>query len=319
MIIITSINYSVQKSLDLYFRMTLYYKSKNIRDCIMTSKDKILSETDRDIKDKIVPVLVFLLILLVVLSPLLLWFSEENRELNVLVLDNTVPDTKYREHKGLFWILNNEKYVLDGRNYDKKIDYYGFFPLENNNFKIRKVPLTLKDIDVIYIADTYGVYDEEFYGKNIEGTRSKLIYGGMYEDDLNSIETYLTNGTTLISEFNTFGSPTKNDTRLRLYELLKVEWSGWIGRYFYDLSKEIEVPTWAINNWETQYGKDWNFSGPGFVFADEGDRIVVLEEKKDITSRGCLMRYTDKGRNYFRINEDIRYNYWFDIVKPRKV
>jgi hypothetical protein len=268
-------------------------------------------------KLKIVPIIVFLLILIIVLSPILLWISEGPKELNVLVLDNTVPDNKYREHKGLFWILNNEKYVFNGKNYNKKVDYYGFFPLENKKYEIKKVPSNLDNVDIVYIADSYGVYEREFYGENIEGARSKLIYGGMYEDDLAAIESYLKGGVTLIAEFNTFGSPTKQDTKSRLYDLLKVEWSGWIGRYFYDLSEGVEVPIWAINNWEAQNRKDWNFSGPGFVFADENDHIVVLEQNKDITSKGCIMGYTDEGKKYFDINEDIRYNYWFDIVMPK--
>lgn len=282
---------------------------------VVISKKNI---SGKEIKLKIVPILSFLLFLLIITSPFLLWISEQNKELNVLVLDNTVPDTKYREHKGLFWILNNEKYVLDDKNYDKKIDYYGFFPLENKKYEIKKIPLNLENIDVIYIADSYGVYEKEFYGENIEGTRSKLIYGGMHEDDLAAIQSYLNGGVTLISEFNTFGSPTQQDTKLKLYEILKVEWSGWIGRYFYDLSKDVEVPVWAINNWQAQNRAVWNFSGPGFVFADENDHIIVLEEKKDITSKGCIMRYTEEGKSYFGIKEDIRYNYWFDIVNPKE-
>ncbi len=272
---------------------------------------------DEDIKVKIVPVLVFLLFLLIILSPVLLWISEENKELNVLVLDNTVPDTKYREHRGLFWILNNEKYVLEGKNYNKKIDYYGFFPLKDKKYEIKKVPFNLENIDVIYLADSYGVYEKEFYEENIEGSRSKLIYGGMYKDDLAAIQSYLKDDVTLIAEFNIFGSPTLEDTKLKLYEILKVEWSGWIGRYFYDLSEGVEVPVWAVNNWQAQNRAVWKFSGPGFIFADENDHIVVLEQKKDITSKGCVMRYTEEGKKYFGINEDIRYNYWFDIVKPK--
>ena len=270
-------------------------------------KNKEFSEEKTRVK--IVPILIILIFILAIFSPILIWVMKENKELNVLILDNTVPDTKYREHKGLVWELNNAKYVLNGQRYNKEMDYYGFFPQEDKKYEIKKVPSNLEGVDIVYIADSYGVYDREFYEENLEGSRSRLIYGGMYKDDLNSIETYLTNGATLISEFNTFGSPTKNYTRIRLYELLKVEWSGWIGRYFYDLSKDLEVPIWAISNWEAQYGKDWNFSGPGFVFADESDHIVVLEEKKDITSNGCKMQFTKEGKNYFGINEDIRYNY----------
>ncbi len=272
--------------------------------------------SQRKTKLKIVPILT-IIIIVAIFSPMIIWTIEGNKELNVLILDNTVPDTKYREHKGLIWELNNAKYVLNGNRYSKKADYYGFFPLENNKYEIRKIPPNLNDVDLIYIADSYGVYEKEFYGENLDGSRSRLIYGGMYQDDLESIEKYLRNGVTIISEFNTFGSPTKNGTRIRLYEILNVEWSGWIGRYFYDLSEDVEVPVWAVENWEAQNFKDWNFSGPGFVLADESDHIIVLEEKKDITSKGCTMEFTEEGRNYFGINESVRYNYWFDIIKTK--
>ncbi|MHC1605174.1 MAG: hypothetical protein ACXQTP_04320 [Candidatus Methanofastidiosia archaeon] len=243
----------------------------------------------------------------------------ETKELNVVILDNTVPDDTYREHKGLMWVLNNQKYVHETNEayrYDK--DYYGFFPQEDYKYEIKLMPSPLEDVDFIYIADAYGVYEKEFYGTNPEGLRSNMIYGGMKGGELDKIEAEVHAGTPLLVEFNTFGSPTDGSTKDRLYQLLEVEWTGWIGRFFYELTEHVEVPLWAVMNYEQQYGKEWEFQGPGFLLVNEKDEVLVLEMEIDIEKEGCRINFTDAGSQFFDISEKIRYNYWFNIVTPRE-
>lgn len=52
----------------------------------------------------------------------------------MLVIDKTVPDDTYREHKGLMWLLNQQKYVQsNGEPYRLKEDYVGFVPGKRRN------------------------------------------------------------------------------------------------------------------------------------------------------------------------------------------
>ena len=70
-----------------------------------------------------------LAVVLLLLAPWIVWQRTPARTLRVLVLDKTVPNDSYREHRGLMWLLNHRKYVqADGRPYELDRDYYGFFP-----------------------------------------------------------------------------------------------------------------------------------------------------------------------------------------------
>ncbi|MGF7058965.1 hypothetical protein [Brassicibacter mesophilus] len=257
---------------------------------------------------------------LIVSSSILGWTIIKNKTLNVVIIDKTVPDISYREHKGLMWVLNSLKYTHGEKKlpYRYNTDYYGFFPKENKDFEVNKLPKTLENTDFIYLADTYGVYEDEYYDDIDRGEKSKLIYGGLTEEEVETIkETMYRNGSTLVAEFNTFGSPTDINARKEMYNLLGLEWTGWIGRYFNDLSRDVEIPEWTARNFEKQYNKKWSFNGAGFVFVNEENRLIVLEEGKDTGKDGCQIEFNDKGKELFGINKSVHYNYWFDVVEPR--
>ena len=257
------------------------------------------------------------ILVLVVLLPFIIWQLKDYKSLEIVILDKTVPSKDYREHKGLFWILNNQKISkINGDEYNHSSDYYGFYPRDNKDYYIKELP-ELKNPNMIYLADSYGVYEDEYYSENLSGERSKIIYGGLDLEEVDNIKkTVLKNGTTLLAEFNTFGSPTDSKVRGKMYELLGLEWTGWIGRYFEDLSLDGEVPSWAINNYNKQHDRDWQFNGGGFVFVNEGDKILILEDSKDIGDDGCIIEFSEDGRRFFNIDDRSRYNYWFDIVNP---
>jgi hypothetical protein len=262
-------------------------------------------------------VLVYIILLLVIfLSPFWLWALKDSQELNVLIMNKTVPDQEYREHKGLMWILNNEKYIKpNGQPYSIDEDYVGFFPREKEQFDVTTLPNSLDPYNVIYLADQYGVYEEEFYGKNPLGKRSDILYGGLKLEELEKIESalYQDKGKTLIAEFNTFASPTEENARFRISNLLNVDWSGWIGRYFTNLASS-EVPIWV----KEQYGNEWDFRGPGLIFVNDEDYVFVIEEK-DLTndSGGIPLKLTENGETFFKADLNSSYQYWFDIVEPR--
>lgn len=251
-------------------------------------------------------------------SPLWLWQWQATTSLNVLIIDKTVPDQSYREHKGLVWLLNHLKLTKgNDEPYQVEEDYVGFIPSEHPpTYDVRQLPEDLSDYNYIYIADTYGVYTDEYVGTNEDGRRSELIEGGMTADEVNIIKRSLyENNQTLIAEFNTFGSPTEPDVKKQLYELLNVEWTGWIGRPFYDLSDE-EVPEWVKENYEKQYDQPYTFSGYGLVFVSEEDQVLILTDE-DIQEEGVRMRMTELGEEVFQMKGTFSYEYWFDIVQEK--
>ncbi|WP_110113450.1 hypothetical protein [Bacillus sp. CGMCC 1.16541] len=250
--------------------------------------------------------------LLLTTSPFWVWQVKSKTTLDMLIIDKTVPDATFREHQGLTWFLNYTKVKKsDDTPYQAAHDYVGFDPTKEDNDRIR--PIEEGQYDMIYMADGYGVYEDDVTDK--EGERSELIYGGMTMEDVSSIRSMVINNqATLISEFNTFGSPTSGEVRREFYDLLHLEWSGWIGRYFVDLQSD-EIPAWMKKNYEKQYGETWALKGKGFVFVHESDRLMILTEEQ-LKQEGVQFTYTKQGKQHFDVTRESDYYYWFDIVTP---
>lgn len=274
------------------------------------------------IKNKVTGLSTVAVIILLVMSPWIVWHFKSDKELNVLIFDKTVPQDNYREHKGFTWLLNNYKYVKPNGNRYSILDYYGFFPEKDYKYKIKELPNDLKKYNLVYFTDTYGVYDRDFYGKtkNIEGERSTKIYGGTQPKDVQKLNDYIENSNehkTLIVEFNSLATPTEENPENSLSNILDIKWSGWIGREFKTLDKNNEeIPRWVFRNYRKQYGKEWDFKGPGYVFVNIDDTLFVLEKGKD-TNKDMVFKFTDYGEK-FAEKRELGYYYWFDIISTGK-
>ena len=169
---------------------------------------------------------------------------------------------------------------------------------------------------MIYITDTYGVYTEDYYRINVRGERSKLIYGGLKVDDVSKIEQGLNKNNILIAEFNTLGTPSEEQATRRLQALLGVKWTGWIGRYFADLSvANTEIPVWLIANYEKQYQQKWLFAGAGFALVRKDDSLVILQAGKHVGDKLNRIVFSPEATEYYKVAREVQYDYWFDIVE----
>ncbi|NGP45356.1 hypothetical protein G4V62_10470 [Bacillaceae bacterium SIJ1] len=254
-------------------------------------------------------------ILFIIFLPRIIWMVKEETPLDIFVVDKTVPKTDYREHNGLFMILENKKIIHDsgsfrGQNYDLGRDYFGYDPYDQE--ESHKLPES--NLDLIYITDTYGVYQNDLEEKP-DGQRSSYIYGGVDLTEWNMIIGHKAENTTLIAEFNSFATPTEEVTSDIMQKNLGVQWNGWTGRYFIDLSSD-EVPPWLIANYEKQYDDNWTFAGEGIAFVHTSDRVVVLNDKEH--DGKVTFEFNEKGQEKFPKAEDSYYMYWFDIVQPNE-
>ncbi|PLS18135.1 hypothetical protein CVD28_07505 [Bacillus sp. M6-12] len=265
------------------------------------------------IKQPLYFVMFIAFIIAFVSSPFWLWLLKPEKELNVLIFDKTVPDDSFREHKGLTWILNNEKYKKDNQTYSIR-DYIGFNHDGKKNYQTSRLQKKLEDSDLIYLADQYGVSKEEPYSTN--KSQEETFHGGLEEKDVEAIEKSLrSNGGTLIAEFNTFASPTGEKPKEQMSNLLNVDWTGWTGRFFTDFSSS-EVPGWVRNNYLMQYGKKWELEGRGLVLSNEQGGLIVFQEK-ELSGNGPEFKLTKEGRDTLDRNIKTTYSYWFDIIEPR--
>lgn len=268
-------------------------------------------------KSKKIIIITLLLTLLLGLLPWIFWHLGETKELSMIIIDKTVPNATYREHEALVWLLGNQKIVKpeSGKFYQKQEDYYGYFPEEEPEKRIRTLQSLNQGVDLIYVADTYGVYREDLEGPNENGVRSELIYGGITRDEVEILRQTAYEGAIVVAEFNTFGSPTGKEAKEALYDLMGLRWSGWISRYFYDLSIGGEVPEWVVTNYEAQQGRPWSYDSSGFIFVNSDDKVIVIKDE-DEKKQGVTFNWTVEGEKFIKRSGKFSYQYWFDIIEP---
>lgn len=253
--------------------------------------------------------IILLVSIILIFSPKIYWLFKDSKHLTVHVIDKTVPKKDYREHNGLFQVLEHEKVVKPtGELYDIGKDYYGFDPYDKvpgPTYEADSVP------DLIYVTDTYGVFSDDLE-EEPTGKRSELIDGGITLLEWNAIMASKTENTTLIAEFNSFASPTEETVSKIMQKNLGVKWNGWIGRYFPDFDNE-EVPQWLIEEYEQQYDQKWQFDGEGLAFVHNEGKIIVLDDE---ASNGTILATpTQEGKKKFPSIKRAPYMYWFDIVE----
>ncbi len=262
-------------------------------------------------------------LLLLISLPIVFWHLQPDKECRIAIIDKTVPNETYREHNGIVFLLNQLKYKNQSNAlFDIREDYFGFSPNEEDkSYTIKPLPINYDDYDVIYLADSYGVYEEDlpWVEKEREGSRSVKVYGGLEEEEwLNIVDRLVKKDKSLfIAEYNTFASPTKKEVRESITNHLGINWNGWVGRYFDELDyrKNEEIPQWIID----EFGESWNYSGQGFLLVNDFDyRVLVLERSKHISDRGIKISFTQEGEEFFGFNDSPQYSYWFDIVTPEQ-
>lgn len=266
-------------------------------------------------------------ILLVVGLPVLsfaIWLLLPAKHLEILVIDKTVRDDTHREHAGFFWTLDHSKYKKSsGEFYAVDKDYLGFFPNGKADFGISKdlagkteedIRSLARETDLVFIADTYGVYESDFNVKTLD-EKSRKIYGGLEYSDIQLIRAAKEEGKVVVAEFNSIASPTSNLIRTEFENLMGVKWTGWIGRYFDELDTLLndEVPNWMIRQYQHQH-ENWDLSGPGLIFIKETGEIEAFLHLQDYENRVPLIRTQRANKKGFRLPEVVPYPDWFDVM-----
>jgi hypothetical protein len=253
-----------------------------------------------------------LAILLAAAAPGVAWRLLPPRPLGVAILDKTVPDTSYRGHRAVIWVLNHLKYVHPASlaPYDAASDYAGFVPLTGRAWSVRPLPPDIGSDRIIYLADTYGVTSTDL-GEGGSGQAGRLLYGGLTSAELDALSNAARSGATLIGEFNTAAEPTVDSIRLRAEALFGLHWTGWTGRRSSAL--DGDVPPWAVKAWEQQSGRPWRHEGPGFILAHRDGRVLVLTSD-DVRGGGLEILPTAVGDS-MGMRAAPAPDGWFDLVE----
>lgn len=273
-----------------------------------------------------------LLIAIIVGIPFILWLSwllTTPRPVSLFIMDKTSYTEDKVKNRAINWVLKHYRFVKpNGRNYSPEMDYFGFFPGEEENYTIRDLaglsPREIQDMavshHVAYYADSYGVFSNMWPEDQPDVTAAVKIYGGLEWHDLLFLEYMIELKRLVIAEFIFLAPPTQPAQRERAEELLGVEWQGWTGRFFHtlDLNRDDNlIPGWLPQLYEKNYGRPWNFKNGGIILVNEDETLLVLEEGHQLNeSSQPMIRTEKKHRRYFGMSDKIGYPGWFDITLP---
>jgi hypothetical protein len=262
--------------------------------------------------------------------PAILWLSwtlSTPRPISVLIMDKTSYSPQKANQRAINWVLTHRKYVKpDGKLYDPVKDYYGFFAQGVNLYEIRDLSkMSRRDIqqlanqhNVTYYADSYGIYTDIWPELAPENFPAEFIYGGLDEKDFFFLEDMINKNSLVIAEFLFTSAITRDQFREKAESMFNLSWKGWTGKFFpqFDLSKENRVSQWAVDMYESQYGRKWDFTNTGVVLVHEDERIVVLEYPRHLNKQQPHIVTEKEPRREFGVSNNIPYPGWFEITFP---
>jgi hypothetical protein len=274
---------------------------------------------------------VFLIVVLIILLvfpvySLFKWTFQPKRPLKILILDKTVPTLERDKHRSFNWILTHNKYVKSNkRRYSYRKDYIGFFPLRPlrekqwDRKRIRRTEIiNLADsLDMLYYTDTYGVYFNDWYKGISRSRRTRLIYGGLNNNDYLLLKEMRDRNKLILAEYNILDYPTSPLERNKTENLFGIYWTEWTGKYFESLDtlKNPDFPPWILKLYSTQYRREWSYKNSGIVFLKGNNRIVVLENETHLDFEVPYVISTKYGREKFNLPYKVNFPYWFDIIE----
>lgn len=274
--------------------------------------------------------LIRIVILVVLLTPAWLhiaWLLTEKRKLVVAIVDKTVLSKKGQEHVSINWILNQEKFSKNRKDlYNRKKDYYGFFPLDDHKFQIKglerfnnhQLEQLSRDVDLVYLTDTYGIYKNEWYHENTDTAVTGILYGGMSRQDLYFIKQMQARHKLIITEFNCLATPTDPGVRASFEKTFGIRWTKWIGRYFpsLDTSGNPNLPRWLIDLYKKKHNGSWPFTKSGIALVNTDDDVLILENNTHLTQDLPLILTGKEEQQYYGLPASIPYSFWFDVIVP---
>lgn len=256
----------------------------------------------------------FTVVSVVLVVPWIMWQSQAPVPLNIMIIDKSRPDESYQGHKGLVWLLNQQKIVQQtGEHYSYEEDYYGYDLQDGLPQMKRLMPDEVTDTDLIYLTANRSSLSTSKNERRQDG-----IYEGLTIYDVQKIREAAYKGVTIVAEYSALANTASKMTREQLYPILGVNSSGWQGKSVSNLQSIEEVPRWVRTNYEQREKKKWPYRGAGMLLVHMDGQVMVLEKGSDVKTGKIQVAFTQEGKEWCGITQDIHYSGWFDIIVPQQ-
>jgi hypothetical protein len=259
----------------------------------------------------------------IILASFLLWFFKESKPRNIYILDKTVPDKSYSEHKSFNWVLTHYKFTNPNHKfYSYKKDYFGYHPENQDKNPIRSLSLSeilsmSDDYDMVYYTDTYGVTYQDIFNRPPDKLNSPTVYGGLNQNDYLFLSEMKRKHKLVLTEFNILASPTSDLVRAKTEALFDFTWTGWTGCYLSSLkTSNPNLPEWMVAQYEQKSNKKWAFDGDGIVLVHEKGDIIILDSKTCLNHPYPKIITEGYGQVAYHLPQEQNVSFWFDIITP---
>jgi len=277
-------------------------------------------------KSLIITLIILVIILILPAVGFFGWFFKEKKPLNIVILDKTVHSLDRVKHRALNWVLVNERFVKENnRKYSLRKDYYGFFPMrplrakqfDRNDYRLAEVIDIADSCDVLYYADTYGVFFNDWYPGINRSRHSRKLYGGLNNNDYFLLSEVKRRNKLTILEYNSFDYPTDAYERYRVEELLGFKSTGWSGQYYSSLdSTSADLPPWIVELYRKETRGPWPFKNAGIVLLKGENEIIVLEEGTHLENALPFIMTDGQVAVDYNLAAQVAYDRTFDIIDP---
>lgn len=275
------------------------------------------------------PLIIAIILVVILILPFISfirWSFQDKKPVDIVILDKTVPTPDRLKHKSFNWILTNERFVKKAKksSYSYRKDYYGFAPTRplkekgytKKEYRLSEMMSLPDSVDALYIADTYGVFFNDWYAGINKSRKSRRIYGGLNQVDYLLINEMKNRNKLVVLEYNSFDYPTAEFQSVRTQEKLGISFTGWTGKYFSKLdTTSPDFPIWMTAMYRKQYGQPWTFKKAGIVLLTEKN-IIVLEEGTHLRNPVPFIVTDSVNCSRFGLPPSIAFGNWFDIIDP---
>jgi len=263
-------------------------------------------------------------LLIVIITSFVLWWVQPKKKIDIFLLDKTVPTKSRKEHRSFHWLLTYNKITDSKGDLYKITDYFGFFPESSQRKDFDFKSLTIADVNIIsdsidlaYYTDLYGVYYNNWYGKNSPQVSPKQkVYGGLNQNDYLLLKKLKNKQKTIITEFSLLNKPTSDLVRKKTENLFDFYWEGWIGRYYNNLDTTVNrnFPSWITRLYKQQNKDKWPFKGAGIILIHKYGKVIVLEADKHLNHACTKIETSNDFVEKYNLPSKINYTNWFDVI-----
>lgn len=264
-------------------------------------------------------ILVFIAVVTLLSSPLLIahgvWRLSPVLQLKLKLVDYSVPNTTYRSHIGLCWLLNHRRIVEPehGGQWRADRDYVGFDP-RGPGKGTRLSQINLDGVRWLYLSDTYGVHTNDRKDTRPDPITDGFIFGGLSLEDAAALRDFADGGGGIVSEFNSLADPTPPPARDILSSVMGVEQRGWTGRFVAEFQKVKDEFRWFDALYKTNFEERPLPRGPGLMLIHEDGRMVLLSGALFEESMPSIS-LTAKGKEWMGMPVGAPPYYgWFGVV-----